>query len=76
MDEEGLYVSVSPYPSLRAAKCASRSYIVMDVKPACWRDRAVEREAGPVPMMHIFVDVFDRRCFFRFVFLGIMGYPI
>jgi hypothetical protein len=25
-----------------------------------------------VPMMHILVDVFERRCFFRFVFLGMM----
>ena len=35
------------------------------MKPACWRDRAVEREAGPVPIMLILVHVLDRRCFFR-----------
>ena len=35
------------------------------MKPACWRDRAVERDAGPVPIMLILVDVLDRRCFFR-----------
>lgn len=35
------------------------------MNPACWRERADERAAGPVPIMAIDVEVLERRCFFR-----------